>query len=147
MALFRPEEYVGLNIQSQKNMSTFNDPTRGKTIVRGKGTGEITADEIEQRAREIARINGRGEDDVYSEDREQARAELAGEDLPDTSVEDQESIGTLSRDPSNPPAIRGRSATTNEGPDEEKALEKMVLDGVEEAQHDQMVEASRRRET
>lgn len=127
-------------------MSTFNDPTRGKTVLHGDGAGPITEDDIERRAREIALIKGRSEDEVFSDDRAQARAELSGQDLPASTGEDVESIGTLSRDPSNPPAYYGKSAPTDEGPDEQKALEKTVLDGVEEAQHDQMVEARHRRE-
>ncbi len=128
-------------------MSKFNDPTEGRTELHGRDTGPITDEQIEQRAREIALINGRSSEEIFSDDRASAREELMGHELPATTSEDGESVGELSRDPSNPPAYYGSSAPTNEGDDEKRSLERMVLEGVEEATHDQMLEARRRRET
>ncbi len=123
-----------------------NSSVPGKTEVHGRGTGTISRDDIEQRAREIAKIKGRSEEEIFSDDREQARPELLGESLPDTQLEDSNSIGSLSRDPSNPVGIPGREIPADEGVDEKNELEKTVLDGVEEAQHDLMLEARKRRE-
>jgi len=115
----------------------------GRMEVRGRETGEITEDMIEQRAREIAEINGRSPDEIFADDRAAAREELMGQRLPATTEEDGQSIGELSRDPSNPPAYYGKAARATENSDEENTLERIVLEGVEEAQHDQMLEARR----
>ncbi|HEY9154881.1 MAG TPA: hypothetical protein VIM69_07120 [Opitutaceae bacterium] len=115
----------------------------GRVEVRGRDVGEITEAMIEKRAREIAEINGRSSDEIFSEDRAAAREELMGERLPATTEEDENSIGELSRDPSNPPAYYGKAARVTESDDEKNGLERIVLEGVEEAQHDQMLEARR----
>jgi hypothetical protein len=115
----------------------------GRVELRGREAGEITDQMIDKRAREIAEINGRSPDEIFSEDRASAREELMGERLPATSEEDEKSIGELSRDPSNPPAYYGKAARTTESDDEKNGLERIVLEGVEEAQHDQMLQARR----
>ncbi len=115
-------------------------------MVHGHGAGQISRDDIEQRAEEIALIKGRSDDDVSANDRDEARNELSGDEVPPTTSEDGESIGALSRDPSEPPAFYDRGLPVSEGPDEKKELERMVLDGVEEARHEQMLQARRRRE-
>lgn len=115
----------------------------GRIEVRGRDAGEITDQMIDKRAREIAEINGRSPDEIFSEDRAAAREELMGERLPATTEEDGKSIGELSRDPSNPPAYYGKTARATESDDEKNGLERIVLEGVEEAQHDQMLQARR----
>lgn len=127
-------------------MSTSNNPHLAKTVVHGRPVGEVTDDDIEQRAREIAIINGRDPGAVSDDDRAQARDELSGRSVPDTTTEDDQSIGTLSRDPSNPPAFAGKATPNFFEPNEQEELEHLVLDGVEEAQHDQMLEARKRRD-
>ena len=61
--------------------------------------------------------------------------------LPDAVNEDAESMRSMSRDPSDPMVDRGRQVPEYGGDDEKAALEQLALEGVEEAQHDQMVEA------
>jgi hypothetical protein len=121
-------------------------PSRqNKLILHGRGTGEIADEDIERRAREIALIRGRPAEHVSDEDRTQALAELQGGLLPENSVTDGESRGALSRDPSEPASITGRQIANLEGDDENDAVERLASEGVEEAQHDQML-ASRRQE-
>jgi hypothetical protein len=48
-----------------------------------------------------------------------------------------EAIGSLSRDPSDPPVDRGGQKPTFEGDDENEAMERLVERGVEEATDDQ----------
>jgi hypothetical protein len=48
---------------------------------------------------------------------------------------------SMSRDPSDPAVDRGRQAPEHTADDEETALQRLTLEGVEEAQHEQMVEA------
>lgn len=125
-------------------MNNSNSSRHAKTVVHGRPVGEITQDDIEQRASELAEIQGRGV--VQSDNREEADAELSGLTLPDATTEDDQSVGSLSRDPSDPPAFYGKATPNVAEPNEQEELEDMVLDGVEEAQHDQMLEARKRRE-
>ena len=115
-------------------------------MVHGKGAGDLTDGDVEVRAREIAIIRGRSADEVTEEDRAEAWAELDGQLLPGTSTSDQEARGVLSRDPSEPLGDTGHQVVTaGASDDEEDALERLATEGVEEAQHDQML-ASRERE-
>ena len=127
-------------------MKGSNDPHLAKTVIHGRAAGEISGDDVEQRAREIAIIAGRDPAFLREEDREQARRELEGRAVPDTSAEDVQSIGSLSRDPSIPPSFHDGPKPNVFEPNEQEELEHTVLEGVEEAQHDLMLEARKRRE-
>ena len=101
----------------------------------------FSRDDIERRARELALIANRTEPN--EDDRARAVAEFRDRHLPDAVNEDAESMRSMSRDPSDPPADRGRQAPEYGGDDEKTALENLALEGVEEAQHEQML-ASRK---
>lgn len=105
--------------------------------VHGKGVGLVAPEDIERRAKELALIDNR--DVPNDEDRTRARAEFLARDLPATVNEDADSMQSMSRDPSDPPADRGRQVPEYGGDDEKNALERLALEGVEEAQHEQMV--------
>ena len=124
-------------------MKNINQPTRGKILIHGKGSGGITGGDLERRAREIAFINGHSPEAVNEADRDEARDELNGESLPPTTGDDIEVSTGLNRDPSDPPSDRGHQIPNLEGPDEQKAVERLAAEGVEEAQHDQMLAARR----
>jgi hypothetical protein len=110
-----------------------------KMELRGKGTGGYTKQDIERRAAELALIENRA--DATDEDRQRALAEFRDANLPDAVNEDAESMQSLSRDPSDPMTDRGRQVPNYGGEDEKTVLERLALEGVEEAQHDQMVES------
>jgi hypothetical protein len=114
------------------------DPLQ-KVEVRGKGVGGFTPADVERRARELALIENRTE--VTQVDRDRALAEFRDDHLPDAINEDAESMQSMSRDPSDPPVDRGRQVPEYGGDDEKAALEHLALEGVEEAQHEQMVES------
>lgn len=120
-------------------MTRISQLKGGRVEEHGREAGVFSRDDVERRAREIAGISGRQE--VTAEDRERARAELQAGDLPPTTTEDAESTQSLSRDPSDPPAIRGKQTPEYVEIDEKQALERLALEGVEEAQHDQMARA------
>ena len=105
----------------------------------GNGLGIASQADVEKRARELALIADRAA--VTDEDRRQARAEFQDRDLPETINEDAESSQSLSRDPSDPLAERGRQVPEYGLEDEKAGLERLALEGVEEAQHEQMIEA------
>lgn len=58
--------------------------------------------------------------------------------LPDELVLPDEAVDSLSRDPSDPPANRGRRLPEISEPDGEEMVEDIILRGVERAQEDQM---------
>lgn len=114
------------------------DPLQ-KVEVRGKGLGGFTKSDVERRAKELALIDNRTE--ATDEDRVAALAEFQDRHLPDVVNEDADSMQSMSRDPSDPMVDRGRQVPEYGGDDEKAALERLALEGVEEAQHDQMVES------
>lgn len=120
-------------------MNKSKKPLMPKVEIRGEGLGVPSADEIEVRAREIALIDGRTA--VTEEDREEATAEFQNRALPDAVSEDADNAPAMSRDPSEPRSDRGRQRPERGAEDEETAVEKLTLEGVEEAQHEQMVES------
>ena len=107
--------------------------------VHGTGVGAFTKADVERRARELALIANRTE--PTDEDRALALAEFRDRHLPDAVNEDAESMQSMSRDPSDPMVDRGRQVPEYGGEDEKAALEHLALEGVEEAQHEQMVES------
>ena len=121
-----------------------NDPTNGRILIHGQGSGSIGSQDIERRARELADIDGRSGAQFTESDLASAEAELMGTSLPQTNVEDDETDVAMSRDPSEPISVNGHEIPLREGPDEEKAVERLALEGVEEAQHEQMLAARRR---
>ena len=122
----------------------ISDPNKGRILIHGKGSGSIGADDIERRARELADIDGRSGADFTNLDLARAEAELMGAALPASMVEDDETDAASSRDPSEPISVNGHELPLREGPDEELAVERLALEGVEEAQHEQMLAARRR---
>jgi len=115
----------------------------GKTLLHGAEAGEITLGMIERRAQEIALIEGR--DTISDEDRRLALQELQGRELPDTTADDSPTIAlSLNRDPSDPISVPGHQTPIyNEADDD--INERLAIEGIEEAQHDQMLAARRRK--
>jgi hypothetical protein len=120
-------------------MATNPRETAQKFELHGKGVGGFSQADIERRARELAVIDNRTE--TTEEDRARAITEFRDRHLPDAVNEDAETMQSMSRDPSDPMANRGRQAPTYGGDDEKADLEHLALEGVEEAQHDQMLQA------
>lgn len=105
----------------------------------GKGVGGFTQADVERRARELAEIDNRVV--ISNEDRERARAEFLDRDLPPALNEDADTMQSMSRDPSDPATDRGHQAPDYVADDEDTSLQRLALEGVEEAQHDQMTAA------
>lgn len=124
-------------------MKKPSHPTAGKKMLtHDRDLGPVDPVDIDERSEEIARIEGHA---MSAGDREQAERELAGDDLPPTTDEDAESIGGLSRDPSEPRSIPGRQVPDQEEESGQSAIERLVSDGVNEAEHEQMLAARRQR--
>jgi hypothetical protein len=125
-------------------MKNQTDQT-GRILRHGKRASEITEEEIASRARELAIIDGRSAHEVTSEDLARSRAELRGQHLPDTTLEDSVSHAALTRDPSEPISDTGMQVPEQNEPEDQEVMERLVLEGVEEAQHDQMLAARQQR--
>jgi hypothetical protein len=119
---------------------TPRDQNKGpKFALSGKGTAGYTKADVSRRAKELALIANRTE--ATDEDRARALAEFQDRDVPDTVTEDADSMQSMSRDPSDPMVDRGRQVPDYVDADEETGLERLALEGVEEAQHEQMLES------
>src|SRR5262249_37556579 len=107
-------------------------------IVRGtEGLGTVTPQMIEERAREIARSDGRARPNDL--DRTRAREELTGATSYSEKRPTREEPG---RDWQMSLVSTGEKAPTVRPEDEENISEKLVREGVEEADHDQRLSSS-----
>ena len=95
---------------------------------------------VEKRAREIALIAERDPDEFTDADWDQARRELLGNQAPSAPEETEQNAEVVEE--WNVVASSSGHRAHRSGPDEEESVgEQLVTDGVEEAVHDQMVEA------
>jgi hypothetical protein len=121
-----------------------NPLNKGIIMENAAGVGTVTSEMIEARARELAAINGRPSSEPSEADYQQAKRELTGEAEMDPQEESSESIPeSESWDPV--PGSTGRQAADSLGEDAEGRSEsaQMFEEGVSEAEHDQMRQASR----
>src|SRR5688572_12074799 len=114
-------------------------PISPKIELHGKGVSGFSPADVERRALELALIDNRTT--ATDDDRARARAEFQARNLPDSMNEDAETMQSLSRDPSDPMTDRGHQSPEYGADDEDTALQKIALEGVEEAQHEQMVQS------
>jgi hypothetical protein len=116
--------------------------SEGRLSQKGHGLGTVTEAMVQRRAEELAVINGRTAQNVLSSDVEQARRELMGQTGPEGEASASEQLPEESR--WQPVAeSTGKKAPTVPASDEQTFAEKLVEEGVEEAEHDQMNEATR----
>jgi len=115
----------------------------GKINVHGMGLGAPTPEQVEARAREIALIDEREPNEFTDTDWNQARRELLGEVMP-PPPEESEEAAKMEEEWEVTPDDRGRRVNRPGAEDDEESVgEQLVTDGVEEAIHDQMLEARR----
>lgn len=121
-----------------------SDPTHGRILINGRGSGSAGARDIERRAHELVDIDGRTGAEITDFDLARAEAELSGMVLPFSMLEDHESDEPSTRGLSEPISVNGHEIPLHNALDEEKTVERLALEGVEEAQHEQMLAARRR---
>jgi hypothetical protein len=112
----------------------------GKYIDHANGLGTVTKDMVSQRAHEIALINRRADNKPTTDDWAEAKRELTT--ARGLGNDPAEELGIEKRwDPV--PGSHGMKAD-NMGPEDEQTVaETLVQEGVEEAEHEQMVEGTR----
>jgi hypothetical protein len=126
-----------------------NPLNKGIIMENAAGIGAVTPAMLEARARELALIDGRDSSKPTEADYQQAKRELTGEDDIDPQQENLESIPESEGwDPV--PGSTGRQAADSLGEDEDaegrSESAQMFEEGISEAEHDQMRQASRAQE-
>jgi hypothetical protein len=121
-------------------MNEHPHPRHGRISVHGDGVGAPSPDAVERRAREIAMIAERNPDEFTDADWNQARLELLGAQA-HTAPEETEENAEVVEEWNVVASSQGHRAPRME--DEDNLGEQLVTDGIEEAVHDQMLEARR----
>ena len=116
-------------------------PPSGKILRGTEGLGTVTSQMIEERAREIACSDGRSQPNDL--DRTRAREDLIGFTSGSEKVPTREEPG---RDWQMPLVSTGEKAPTVRPEDDENIPQKLIQEGIEEADHDQRVSSERNRE-
>ena len=112
----------------------------GKFIDHARGLGTVTADMVSQRAHEIALINRRTDEKPTPDDWEEAKRELtSARGLGNDPVEELPMNKRWDPVPGTP----GSKADTVGPEDEQTVAETLVNEGIEEAEHEHMVEGTR----
>jgi hypothetical protein len=124
-------------------MNDYSQEGAGKISLHGNGLGVPSPDMVETRAREIALIDEREPDEFTEADWNQARKELGGAEHP-VPQEETKQNADLTEEWAVVASSKGHRAPRPGLEEEEETLgEHLVADGVEEATHDQMLEARR----
>jgi hypothetical protein len=119
-------------------MNDQSHPPTGKISVHGNGLGVPSPESVERRAREIALIAERDPEEFTDADWDQARRELLGAQA-NTAPEETEENAEVVEEWNVVASSTGHRAPRGE--DDETLGEQLVGDGIEEAAHDQMLEA------
>ena len=123
-----------------------NPLTKGILTENFIGIGTVTREMVLKRAQELAMINGHSPKDVSESEFEQAKRELTGGSDIDPKEAALESVPESGRwDPV--PGSTGNKAPESSDEDEDNEgrseVERLVEEGVQEAEHDQMVQAAK----
>jgi hypothetical protein len=126
-----------------------NPLKEGALTENSAGIGTVTRKMVRQRAVELAIINGRSAREVSKSDWEQAKRELTGKPDEDPKEAALESAPESERwDPV--PGSTGHKVPEAPSEDEDNEgrsdNERLVEEGIEGAEHDQMRQASRKRD-
>ncbi len=103
--------------------------------------GEVSEEMVRRRARDLALQEGR--DTTREDDLRRARAELSGrgaDDTPDDAIVDAISRPNPPDEPSGSAGYMTERVTTDE---DEVPAERLIQEGLDEAEHERMTEAER----
>lgn len=121
-------------------MNDRSHSPHGKINLHGNGLGVPSPQMVEKRAREIAMIDERNPDEFTESDWEQAKNELTGVE-PSHAPEVNDTVDDEVSERDDILGASGHRMLNTE--EEENVGEELVSGGIEEAAHDQMVEARR----
>lgn len=115
---------------------------KGRISNHSHAVGTVTWDAVRKRAREIAVINGRSAGEVLDADFDQARRELTT--LEEEPAKEQILDSVPESERWNPEGgSYGKQIRRQPLEDEESETERMVQEGIEDAEHDQMVQGTK----
>ena len=123
-----------------------NPLKEGIAIENSGGIGTVTRKMVRKRAVELAIINGRPAREVSKSDLEQAKRELTGEPDIDPKQAELESVPESERWDSVPGSMGHKvpvSPSADEDDEGRSDNQRLVEEGIAEAEHDQMLEAAR----
>lgn len=123
-------------------MNDYPREGSGKISVHGNGVGVPSPEAVEKRAREIAIIDERDPNEFTDADWNQARNELMGVEHA-SAPEETEQNAKVTEEWNVVPSSTGQRAPRPGVEEDETLGEQLVTDGLEEAAHDQMLEARR----
>jgi hypothetical protein len=118
------------------------ETAHGKMECHSQGLGTVTRDMVMQRAREIALINGRAPNHYTRDDFLEAKRELVGSDAAFDEDNEFESVNALTTWDEDP-GTSGHEVEHVEPNDEQLINEELVQEGMDEAEHDRMVEGAK----
>ena len=124
-----------------------NPPKEAALIINSTAIGTVTRKMVQERAVELALINGRAPQDVSESDLEQAKRELTGQSDMDPKEVLLESMPESERwDPLPGSAGHIVPVTSVDGEDDEGRSfnERLVEEGMLEAEHDQMLQSAKK---
>jgi hypothetical protein len=124
-------------------MNEYSQEGAGKISLHGNGLGVPSPEMVERRAREIALIDERDPEEFTEADWNQARKELLGAEHPIPPEETKQNADLTEEWAVVAPSKGHRVPRPGVDEEEETLGEHLVEDGVEEAAHDQMLEARR----
>lgn len=116
-------------------------PPPGHITENGMGIGSVTPLMVQQRASELAVLNGRAAHDVWPSDLETARQELTGAVDAETDVISTDSETNAWNPVPGSPGHQAPDTSSDEEEEWQADSVRLVEEGVAEAEHDQMVRA------
>ena len=120
------------------------DPLKEDVLmINATGIGTVTRRMVRERAAELAVINGRAAHDASKSDWEQAKRELTGGSESDPNQTALESAPESERWDPLPGSTGHIVPVHDEGDGEQSVGERLIEEGVKEAGHDQMLQATR----
>src|SRR5437660_756579 len=118
-----------------------NSVDEGKLSARGRGIGTVTKGMVRKRAGDLAATSGRSRKQVLDSDVEQARRELTGREGLNLEPTPAEQLPEESRWEPVAESV-GQEAPTVAPADEQTVAQRLVEEGVAEAEQDQMAKAA-----
>lgn len=115
-----------------------NSHFSARIINHSHGQGATSIEDIQQRASELARIDGRVGDDFTPGDLEKARRELRGGHYDEEDIQGECFVIGGDRIAGS----MGHHVANHSCDESENAVTELIMEGMEEAEHEQMLEAS-----
>ena len=121
----------------------LRQPSDARLERHGRGSGPISPNMVEKRASELAEIEGRSRKGVTKADRDEALSELRDDTL-EISTDEARSDIIASTNPADIAVDTGHEVKSLLTEDEQMMAERETEEGVREAEHERMLQASRR---